>query len=129
MRRNVFVLLVSLMTCLGLTIPALAEGVRWAGNVDVARPNILHAPDDRITPVDPAATLSDFSPTFTYPRLMNLLRVSPSDWGRADVIAFEGNGGHGAGAEGGIIRIGAGPGGVARAIPPVVDAFPGSGDV
>ena len=93
-----FVLTVAFF-CACLT--AQAQAVRWAGKVDVVLPNLLHAPDDRISAVSSGPTLGDFSPTFRYSRLSSLLRVSDRDWARADVIAFEGNGGHGAGVEGG----------------------------
>lgn len=76
-----------------------AQGVRWAGRVDVALPDLLHAPDDRTIDVALTPTLSSFSPTFRYPRLPAFVRVSARDWARTDVIAFEGNGGHAVGPE------------------------------
>lgn len=79
----------------------LAQGIRWAGAVDNGHFNVLHAPDDRFAPASPALRLSDFTPVFSYPNLRSLLRISEKDWARADIIAFEGNGGHGAGVEGG----------------------------
>lgn len=97
--RFVFTVVFVLLT--GSSLSAQTQAVRWAGNVDILVPNVLHAPDDRNVGVNPAPTLSQFSPTFRYSRLSSLLRVSDRDWARADVIAFEGNGGHGAGPEAG----------------------------
>lgn len=82
-------------------LTAQAQGVRWAGKVDIDVPNFLHAPDDRGAGAGPGPTLSDFSPTFRHPRLASLLRVPDAVLARADVIAFEGNGPSRAGLEGG----------------------------
>lgn len=77
-------------------------GVRWAGSFEGVSPNVLHAPDE----VDQTGsavdtTLGNFGPTFSYPGLRSLLRVSERDWRRADVIAFELNGGSTVGPESG----------------------------
>jgi len=85
--------------------PAVGRGIRWAGNVDLpgsGRVNILHAPDGQYTTVDPALTVTQFGPPMSYPDLSRLMAaVPPADLARADVIAFEGNGGSGAGVDGG----------------------------
>jgi hypothetical protein len=94
--RKSFPLVLAL--CLA-SIAARAQDIRWAGAVDVARPNILHAPDARFTPADPPLTVSDFAPVMRYSSLISLLRGSRCDLTRADVIAFEGNGGHSAGVD------------------------------
>ena len=78
-----------------------AQVVRWAGEVDVERPGVLHAPDAAVSPVDPPLTLSRFGSGFRYAGLAQLLGVSPHVLANADVIAFEGNGGHGAGVNNG----------------------------
>jgi len=81
-----------------------SEGVRWAGK-DVSlgsfRPNTLHAPDTRYTAVNPGApvTVSSFGPIMRHAGIRNLLGISEADFARADVIAFEGNGGYGPGAD------------------------------
>ncbi|HJQ38709.1 MAG TPA: hypothetical protein VKB93_16360 [Thermoanaerobaculia bacterium] len=95
--KNGFVLFLAFL----LGAPLYAQGVRWAGNVAGGSANALHAPDDRHAVAGPPLVLSDFSPTFRYVRLAALLRVSDAALARADVIAFEGNGGHGAGVEAG----------------------------
>jgi hypothetical protein len=79
--------------------PANAQVIRWAGNVDVARPQALHAPDNRWTPVDPPIRVNDFATRMRYSGLAWLLGVSDDLLARAEVIAFEGNGGHGAGID------------------------------
>jgi hypothetical protein len=111
MKRNAYpysiVSIAFALLCIANLSPAAgpARGIRWAGKVDVTgsgRVNILHAPDNQYTPVDPALTVSEFGPAMAYPDLSRLLAgVAASDLARADVIAFEGNGGHGAGVENG----------------------------
>jgi hypothetical protein len=94
-----------------LAASARAQDIRWAGVVNPSsseRENILHAPDNRITPVDPPLVVSGFLPgvrgpldtasnlypsTMHYSGLARLLGVSERILARADVIAFEGNGG------------------------------------
>jgi hypothetical protein len=89
-------------TFFGVPPPAApAESVRWAGVVDPFRGNLLHAPDDRVTPLDAGATLGDFGPAMRYPGLERLLGLPGEDLARADVVAFEANGGKGAGIDGG----------------------------
>lgn len=86
-------LLVSLMALFAVPALAVAQVIRWAGNVDVGRYAILHAPDNRWTALDPPVTVSDFGPPMVYTGLAALLGVSEADLARADVIAFELNGG------------------------------------
>jgi hypothetical protein len=85
--------------------PARLRSVRWAANVDPSasgRLNIVHAPDNRFTPVDPPLTMTAFGPAMRYPDFRSLLStVTAAELGRVDVIAFEGNGGGGAGVDGG----------------------------
>ncbi|MFN2577622.1 MAG: hypothetical protein ABR607_08030 [Pyrinomonadaceae bacterium] len=78
-----------------------AQAVRWAGDVSPGRVNILHAPDNRFTSVDPPLTATDFGPVMRYEGLARLLGMPERELAKADVIAFEGNGGSGAGIESG----------------------------
>ena len=95
--RRYFILLV----VLGFGASASqAQIIRWAGSVDICRPNALHAPDNKFTAGLPI-TVSDFGFGMRYTGLARLLGISPRDLARAEVIAFEGNGGHGAGPENG----------------------------
>jgi hypothetical protein len=100
MKRSVSVALLtwSVGASLLLAVAAHAQTVRWVGKVDGARPEILHAPDTRCTSVDPPVLLSDFGSGFRYTGLARLLGVARSELARADVIAFEGNGGSPGGA-------------------------------
>jgi hypothetical protein len=83
-------------------LAAAAQGIRWAGSIDsTGHVNLLHAPDGRFTSIEPPATAGDFSPVMQYSSLARLLRGTRCDLSRADVIAFEGNGGHSAGVENG----------------------------
>jgi hypothetical protein len=113
MKRKLYahLLTTTLSAILCLAASAQAQDIRWAGVVNPSaseRENILHAPDNRITAVDPPLTISGFLPGFRgpldtaaniYPSTMHysglarLLGVSESLLARADVIAFEGNGG------------------------------------
>jgi hypothetical protein len=95
----VFVLTGFVFLCLATPTPA--QAVRWAGEVDPGRFNVLHAPDNRFTAADPPITVRDFGPVMRHTGLARLLGVSEHDLEKADVIAFEGNGGGGAGVEGG----------------------------
>lgn len=89
----------ALVAVLCLVASADAQVIRWAGDVDVARVGVLHAPDNRWVPLDPPVTVRSFGPGMRYSGLATLLGVSEADLARADVIAFEGNGGGGAGVE------------------------------
>jgi len=95
----------SVDSALAPNAPPPLRTVRWATIVDnpvTGRSNILHAPDNEITPVDPPLTITAFGPAMRYRDLGGLLsRVSPADLARADVIAFEGNGGSPAGIDNG----------------------------
>jgi hypothetical protein len=74
--------------------------IRWAGEANPSvslRSNILHAPDNAFTSLDPSITVENFGTAMPYRRLNNLLGVSRNALARADVIMFEGNGGAGAG--------------------------------
>lgn len=87
----------SILLCLASS--ANAQVIRWAGNVDVARPQALHAPDNQITPVDPPIRLNNFATRMRYFGVASLLGVPEEMLAQAEVIAFEGNGGHGAGVD------------------------------
>src|SRR4030095_15122507 len=97
-----------------------AQDIRWGGVVNPGggseRENILHAPDHRYTAVDPPLTVSSFVPgaagvlngragvypsTMHYSGLARLLGVSEALPPRANVIAFEGNGGSTVGVDAG----------------------------
>jgi len=101
--------LVSMLTLIGTAMAlnpggasAQSEGVRWAGQAvpsESFRLNILHAPDTRYATVDPPVTVSSFGPIMRHPGIRNLLGLSKADFARADVIAFEGNGGYGPGVD------------------------------
>ena len=76
------------------------QGVRWSGEVVPFQPNILHAPDNlyALRPIDDdPVTVRNFGPAMQHPGLRRLLGVSQDQFDRADVIAFEGNGGGAAG--------------------------------
>lgn len=95
-----FVMMLSTLAMLGTATAVQAErGVRWSGDVVPFRPNILHAPDNRYLSLGPPVTVRDFGPGMRHPGLKRLLDVSRNEFARADVIAFEANGGHGAGVE------------------------------
>jgi len=96
--RFLFVLAALAGLCHAASVQA-QEVVRWAGMVDVGgdRVSLLHAPDNRLVPAAPPVTVSNFGPGMRYPGLARLLGVPAGDLARADVIAFEGNGGHPAG--------------------------------
>jgi hypothetical protein len=82
------------------TLQCAERGIRWAGRVNPsARSQILGAPDGNFTV--PPLTVSNFGKAIQYPGLAKLLGISDSELARADVIAFEDNGGSGAGPQGG----------------------------
>ncbi len=83
------VVIASIFALLGPSHSVCMDGVRWAGNMNVARLNILHAPDIQYTPLDPPVTVNRFGPVMRYPSLRGLLGVSASEFARADIIAFE----------------------------------------
>jgi hypothetical protein len=108
MKRRVFssVFALGLFATLGVMSSVHAQGIRWASSVDPigsGRENILHAPDNLITGAAPTLTMNGFGPTMRYSqrRLAEMLGVTEALLSRADVIAFEGNGGHGAGVDDG----------------------------
>jgi hypothetical protein len=81
-----------------------SQTIRWVGMVsEPSRSDMLHAPDNRLTTVGVVGgiTVKDFGPVMRYSGLAALLGVPESVLARADIIAFEGNGGGGAGVEGG----------------------------
>src|SRR5713226_7166823 len=93
-------LFLSALAVFSIATSVQAQGIRWAGSVNPigsGRENILHAPDNTFTAVDPPLTMSSFGPTMRYSGLARLLGVSDAILSRANVIGFEGNGGHGAG--------------------------------
>lgn len=105
-------LVMSLFVILGVASSesAQAQDIRWAGSADAfGYENVLHAPDDRYLGLGGSRhsiTLSGFNPigsvfvpTMRYSGLARLLGVSEVILLRASVIAFEGNGGHGAGVD------------------------------
>ena len=116
---NSLSLLITICALVGCSTAIRAQDIRWGGAVTPGgseRENILHAPDHRYTAVDPPLTVSSFVPgargvlntregvnpsTMHYSGLARLLGVSDALLARADVIAFEGNGGHGAGIDNG----------------------------
>jgi hypothetical protein len=64
--------------------------------------NILQAPDTRTTALAPPLTITQFGTPMRYPDFGGLLTAVPAaDLARTDVIAFEGNGGGGAGIDNG----------------------------
>lgn len=80
--------------------PPSTQYIRWAGEANPSaslRSNILHAPDNTSTPLDPPILVSRFGSVMPYRNLHALLGVSRGVLARADVIMFEGNGGGGAG--------------------------------
>jgi len=94
--------LVALATTLVfLTASAHAQVIRWASDANTDRPAILHAPDNAWTTLGTPLTVRSFGRAMRYSRLGRLLGVSEDVLRRADVIAFEGNGGSGAGPESG----------------------------
>lgn len=106
--KSLLVLTVFAVLC--FTTSVQAQVIRWAGRVDVGgdRVSVLHAPDNRFISVDPVITVSDFgfnpvalAPGMRYSGLARLLGLPDKDLARADVIAFEGNGGSPAGKGGG----------------------------
>jgi hypothetical protein len=113
MKSNAYKSLLALcaFAILGVATSAHAQTIRWAGTVDaLGYENILHAPDDRYLGLGrftrPGVTLGGFNPvsgvfvgTMRYPGLARLLGVSESTLSRASVIAFEANGGSGAGVD------------------------------
>jgi hypothetical protein len=117
--------LIQLLRCLticaavGFSTSVSAQDIRWGGVVNPGggseRENILHAPDHRYTAIDPPLTVSFFVSAFRnvfntragvnpstmhYTGLARLLGIPEAMLARADVIAFEGNGGAGAGIDG-----------------------------
>lgn len=113
-------LTIAMSALLGWSISASAQDIRWGGVVNPGggseRENILHAPDHRYTAIEPPLTVSSFVPgvrgvrntsggvnpsTMHYSGLARLLGIPDALLARADVIAFEGNGGGGAGTDGG----------------------------
>lgn len=96
------ILILTIFTKFGLAWSVQAQGVQWAGEVDPIvshRVNILHAPDHRYPPLGTPLTVRSFGPTMRYPGLRNLLGIPLKEFKRADIIAFEANGGSGAGLE------------------------------
>jgi hypothetical protein len=118
--------LIQLLRCLticavvGFSTSVSAQDIRWGGVVNPGggseRENILHAPDHRYTAIEPPLTVSFFASasrgvlntkagvnpsTMHYTGLARLLGIPEALLARADVIAFEGNGGGGAGVDGG----------------------------
>jgi len=116
--------LIQLLRCLTIgamlfvSISVSAQDIRWGGVVNPGggseRENILHAPDHRYTAIDPPLTVSFFvsasrgvlntragvnPSTMRYTGLARLLGIPEATLARADVIAFEGNGGAGAGVD------------------------------
>jgi hypothetical protein len=82
------------------TPPSPTQYLRWAGEANPSaslRSNILHAPDNTSTPLDPPILISQFGSVKPYRNLQDLLGVSRGVLARADVIMFEDNGGGGAG--------------------------------
>ena len=105
--REQSLLALTVFTVLCFTTSVQAQVIRWAGRVDVGgdRVSILHAPDDRFISLAPPITVSDFgfnpsapAPGMRYSGLARLLGLPDSVLAKADVIAFEGNGGHPGGA-------------------------------
>ncbi len=79
---------------------ASTQAIRWAGEANPSaslRSNILHAPDNTFTPLDPPIAIGRFGSVMPYRNLQDLLGISRGVLARADVIMFEGNGGAGAG--------------------------------
>src|SRR3954470_8436538 len=119
MEKTINLLFRSLALCamFGFALAVNAQDIRWGGVVNPGggseRENILHAPDHRYTAIDPPLTVSHFTPspgpgrgvlntaagvyptTMHYTGLAGLLGISDKMLARADVIAFEGNGGYG----------------------------------
>jgi hypothetical protein len=96
------VLMLAVVALISLAPSVEAQGIRWAGAVSPnssGRESILHAPDDSFTAVDPPLLVNAFGATMRYAGLARLLGVSDASLARADVIGFEGNGGHGAGVD------------------------------
>jgi hypothetical protein len=96
------ILLIFLIAGSAFTLPpsTSAQYIRWAGEANPSaslRSNILHAPDNTYTPLDPPILVSRFGSVMPYRNLHHLLGVSRDDLARADVLMFEGNGGSGAG--------------------------------
>ena len=105
-----FLLVLSAIAILSIASSAYAQDIRWAGTGDVGGfENVLHAPDDRYLGLGGsrhAITLSGFNPvgsvfvpTMRYSGLARLLGVPEATLSGASVIAFEGNGGTGAGVD------------------------------
>ena len=113
MKRYVCTLFVALIALSIITIAGLGHpsasapprSVRWAANVDPSasgRLNIIQAPDNRATPLAPPLTITEFGPAMRYRNFGSLLSdVLVADLARADVIAFELNGGGTAGIDAG----------------------------
>ena len=119
-KSNPFLWAITVCALLGFSSSVRAQDIRWGGVVNPGggseRENILHAPDHRYTAIDPSLTVSFFVPgargvlstranvfpsTMHYSGLARLLGVSEATLARADVIAFEGNAGRGAGIDNG----------------------------
>jgi hypothetical protein len=86
---------VVLLCGLAGTVQAQAvHSIRWAGK-DTAGGFVVGQPDMRATSVSPtsAVSVSDFRCASQYANLAALLRVAPDVLARADVLAFELNGG------------------------------------
>jgi hypothetical protein len=113
MKRYICTLFVALIALSIITIAGLGHppasapprSVRWAANVDPSasgRLNIIQAPDNRSTPLEPPLTITEFGPAMRYRNFGSLLSQVPSaDLARTDVIAFEMNGGSTAGIDNG----------------------------
>lgn len=108
--QSVRCLTIGALVCFSTSVSA--QDIRWGGVVNPGggseRENILHAPDQRYTAIDPPLTVSFFAPgsrgvlntaagvnpsTMRYTGLARLLGIPEATLARADVIAFEGNGG------------------------------------
>ena len=85
---------------LTISVSGFGQLIRWAGESvpsDGLRSNILHAPDNAYTTFSAPVTVRNFGSVMRYKNIHRLLGVSREVPARADVIAFEGNGGSGAG--------------------------------
>ena len=113
MKRYAYTLFVAMLALSMISIASLGHPhasaphrtVRWAANVNPSasgRLNILHAPDNRSTPLDPPLTITEFGPAMRHRNFGSLLSAVPAaDLARTNVIAFELNGGSTAGIDNG----------------------------
>ncbi len=91
------VLFLSASVLVAMPFRSEAVTIGWGGEVSPPfQTQILGAPDGVFTGVDPALTVGRFGPAVSYSGLAALLGIPESTLAQADVIAFEGNGGHAA---------------------------------